>query len=309
MAHTHSDGHHHHHHQPVVLTNVNRAFIAGIILNFIFVLIEVIVGLNIHSLSLLSDAGHNLADVGALALSLLAFRLAKVKASDKYTYGYRKTSILAALFNATILLISIGAIVYEAIRRLLNPAPLPGNIIAVVAAIGIGINAFTAILFLKDKDKDLNVKSAYLHLMSDALVSAGLVIGGIVIHFTNWYWLDPVFSITIAIIIVLGTWGLLKESLRLSLDGVPPNVDLQKVKDSALKVKGVMAVHHIHVWAISTTENALTAHVVVNENNTMEELQAIKQQIKHEFEHQNIQHVTLETETTISPCKEKEIRC
>ena len=309
MAHTHSDGHHHHHHQPVVLTNVNRAFIAGIILNFIFVLIEVIVGLNIHSLSLLSDAGHNLADVGALALSLLAFRLAKVKASDKYTYGYRKTSILAALFNATILLISIGAIVYEAIRRLLNPAPLPGNIIAVVAAIGIGINAFTAILFLKDKDKDLNVKSAYLHLMSDALVSAGLVIGGIVIHFTNWYWLDPVFSITIAIIIVLGTWGLLKESLRLSLDGVPPNVDLQKVKDSALKVKGVMAVHHIHVWAISTTENALTAHVVVNENNTMEELQAIKQQIKHEFEHQNIQHVTLETETTNSPCKEKEIRC
>ena len=311
MAHTHTDGHHHHHHhhQLVALTAVNRAFITGIILNFIFVLIEVIIGLHIHSLSLLSDAGHNLADVGALALSLLAYRLAKVKANEKYTYGYRKTSILTALFNAVILLVSIGAIAYEAIRRLLNPEPLPGNIIAVVAGIGICINAFTAILFLKDKDKDLNVKSAYLHLMSDAIVSAGLVAGGIVIHYTSWYWLDPVFSIIIAVIIILGTWNLLKESLRLSLDGVPPNVDLQKVKDSALKVRGVAAIHHIHIWAISTTENALTAHLVVDENNTMQELEEIKKHLKHEFEHQNIHHVTLETETIISLCKDKEGAC
>ncbi len=303
MSHQH---HHEHHHGPVELTNVNRAFIIGILLNFLFVLIEVFVGLYIHSLSLLSDAGHNLADVGALALSLLAFRLLKVKANDKYTYGYRKTSILTALFNAVILLVSIGAIAYEAIHRLLNPEPLPGYTIAIVAGIGIAINAFTAILFLKDKEKDINIKSAYLHLMSDALVSLGLVVAGIIIHYTNWYWLDPVFSIIIVIIILLGTWRLLKHSLRLSLDGVPPNVDLQEVKNKALKVKGVVEIHHIHIWAISTTENALTAHVVVAENYTMQEIEAIKKQLKHEFEHQNIHHVTLETETKITHCEKTE---
>lgn len=300
MSHQH---HHEHHHGPVELTNVNRAFIVGILLNFLFVLIEVFVGLYIHSLSLLSDAGHNLADVGALALSLLAFRLLKVKANDKYTYGYRKTSILTALFNSVILLVSVGAIAYEAIHRLLNPEPLPGYTIAIVAGIGIAINAFTAILFLKDKEKDINIKSAYLHLMSDALVSLGLVVAGIIIHYTNWYWLDPVFSIIIVIIILLGTWGLLKRSLRLSLDGVPPNVDLQEVKNKALKVKGVVEIHHIHIWAISTTENALTAHVVVGENYSMQEIEAIKKQLKHEFEHQNIHHVTLETETKITHCE------
>ena len=300
MSHQH---HHEHHHGPVELTNVNRAFIVGILLNFLFVLIEVFVGLYIHSLSLLSDAGHNLADVGALALSLLAFRLLKVKANDKYTYGYRKTSILTALFNSVILLVSVGAIAYEAIHRLLNPEPLPGYTIAIVAGIGIAINAFTAILFLKDKEKDINIKSAYLHLMSDALVSLGLVVAGIIIHYTNWYWLDPVFSIIIVIIILLGTWGLLNRSLRLSLDGVPPNVDLQEVKNKALKVKGVVEIHHIHIWAISTTENALTAHVVVAENYTMQEIEAIKKQLKHEFEHQNIHHVTLETETKITHCE------
>ena len=306
MSHDHSHSEHHHHHGPVELTNVNRAFIVGISLNFIFVLIEVFVGLYIHSLSLLSDAGHNLADVGALALSLLAFRLLKVKSNDKYTYGYRKTSILTALFNSVILLVSVGAIAYEAIHRLLNPEPLPGYTIAIVAGIGIAINSFTAILFLKDKEKDINIKSAYLHLMSDALVSLGLVIAGIIIHYTNWYWLDPVFSIIIVIIILMGTWRLLKHSLRLSLDGVPPNVDLQEVKNKALKVKGVVEIHHIHIWAISTTENALTAHIVVADNQTMQEIESIKKQLKHEFQHQNIHHVTLETETNITSCEKIE---
>ena len=311
MAHTHTHTaaeahHHHHHHGPVELTNVNRAFIVGIALNFLFVLIEVFVGLYIHSLSLLSDAGHNLADVGALALSLLAFRLLKVKANDKYTYGYRKTSILTALFNAVVLLLSVGAIAYEAIHRFLNPEPLPGFTIAIVAGMGIAINAFTAILFLKDKEKDINIKSAYLHLMSDALVSLGLVLGGIVIHYTNWYWLDPVLGMVIAVVIIINTWGLLRHSLRLTLDGVPPTIDLQKIKEAALKIKGVLEIHHIHVWAISTTENALTAHVVVNENNTMEEIQKIKQELKHEFLHRDIHHVTLETETKITHCDTEE---
>ena len=301
---THDHKQEHHHHGPVELTNVNRAFIIGISLNFLFVIIEVIVGLYIHSLSLLSDAGHNLADVGALALSLLAYRLLKVKANDKYTYGYRKTSILTALFNAVILLVSIGAIAYEAIHRFLNPEPLPGFTIAIVAGIGIAINAFTAILFLKDKEKDINIKSAYLHLMSDALVSVGLVIAGIIIHYTNWYWLDPVFSIIIAVVILLGTWSLLRHSLRLSLDGVPPDIDIQKIKDTAIKVNGVLEIHHLHVWAISTTENALTAHIMVDEKATMQQIQQIKEHLKHELEHQKIHHVTLETETKNTGCDE-----
>lgn len=308
MSHTHhhESGHgHHHHHAPVALTHINRAFIIGISLNFIFVVVEVIAGFSIHSLSLLSDAGHNLADVGTLALSLLAYRLLKVKANERYTYGYRKTSILVALFNAVVLLVSIGAIVYEAIHRFLNPEPLPGNIIAIVAGIGIGINAFTAILFLKDKEKDLNIKSAYLHLMSDAVVSLGLVIAGIIIHYTNWYWLDPVFSIIIAIVIVLGTWSLLRQSLRLSLDGVPAGIDIQKIKNAALKTDGVLDIHHLHVWAMSTTQNAMTAHIVVDKKTSMEQIQEIKDHLKHELEHQNIQHTTLEPEIRDENCEEE----
>ena len=310
-GHHEEDGHHHQHEgyshgAPILLTNVNRAFIVGILLNFLFVIIEVCVGLYIHSLSLLSDAGHNLADVGALALSLLALRLLKVKANDKYTYGYRKTSILTALFNAVILLVSIGAIAYEAIHRFLDPQPLPGFTIAIVAGIGIAINSFTAILFLKDKEKDINIKSAYLHLMSDALVSFGLVIAGIIIHYTNWYWLDPVFSIIIAIVILLGTWNLLKHSLRLSLDGVPPDINLQDVKTEALKIDGIRDIHHVHVWAISTTQNAMTVHLVLDNNLTKEQEHNIKHEFRHEMEHLKINHVTLETEWSKDDCEIKD---
>jgi cobalt-zinc-cadmium efflux system protein len=289
----------------VEIKTVNRAFIIGILLNFLFVVIEVIAGLINHSLSLLSDAGHNLADVGALAISLLAFRLMKVQPNNQYTYGYRKTSILAALFNAVVLLVSIGAIVYEAIHRLIAPEPLQGNIIAIVAGIGILINAFTAYLFMQNKESDINIKSAYLHLLSDAIVSLGLVIGGIIIHYTNWYWLDPVFSIIIAIVIVVATWQLLRNSLRLSLDGVPANIDLNKIKAVAKQTKGVIEMHHLHVWAISTTQNALTAHITVDENISMVEWKRIKKEMNHAFVHLNIQHTTLETETIIANCDNK----
>jgi cobalt-zinc-cadmium efflux system protein len=299
----HADGHHH---GLVELADVSRALIVGIILNLLFVVIEVIAGLYVHSLSLLSDAGHNLADVGALALSLLAFRLLKIKANERYTYGYRKTSILTALFNAVVLLVSIGAIAYEAIHRFFNPEPLPGNIIAIVAGVGILINGFTAILFIKEKEKDINIKSAYLHLLSDALVSLGLVVAGIVIYYTGWYWLDPVLSIIIAIVILLGTWSLLRHSLRLSLDGVPPEIDLQEIKKTALRVKGVLAIHHIHVWAISTKENALTAHMVIDEKTSMQQMQEIKEHLKHALQHLNIHHVTLETEAKNAGCEEAE---
>lgn len=303
MQHNHyHEGAHPHHHGPVEIKQVGKAFVIGIVLNLLFVLVEAVIGLMIHSLSLLSDAGHNLADVGSLGLSLLAFRLLKVKANEQYTYGYRKTSILTALFNAVVLLLSIGAIGYEAIHRFFNPEPLPGRTIALVAGIGILINGFTAFLFIKEKEKDLNIKSAYLHLLADALVSLGLVVGGIIMYFTHWYWLDPAFSILIAVVILLGTWGLLKHSLRLSLDGVPPGINLQEVKDTAMKVSGVKNIHHMHIWAISTTENALTAHLVVDERNTMQQTEAIKDQLRHALLHQNIQHITLETETKNSGC-------
>jgi len=303
MAHDHDHSHHHHHHGPVTLTNVNTAFIAGICLNFLFVVIEVVVGLSIHSLSLLSDAGHNLADVAALALSLLAFRLLKVKSNEQYTYGYRKTSIIVSLFNAMLLLVSIGAIVYEAVLRFLHPEPMPGTTIAIVAAIGIVINSVTALMFLRDKEKDINVKSAYLHLMSDAVVSLGIVIGGIIIFYTKWFWIDSALSIILAVVILMSTWRLLKQSLRLSLDGIPGDIHLHDIKETALKVNGVKDLHHIHIWAISTTENALTAHLVLAENATMEQERKIKHSLRHQLEHKNIHHITLETERENEPCE------
>ncbi len=286
--------------------NVNTAFIVGISLNFLFVLVEVVAGFFSHSLSLLSDAGHNLADVGALALSLLAFRLLKVKSNKQFTYGYRKTSILVALFNAMVLLVSIGAIVYEAIHRIFYPEPMQGNIIAIVAGIGIVVNGVTAIMFLRDKDKDLNIKSAYLHLMNDAFVSLAIVVGGIVIVYTQLYWIDSVLSIVVAAVILLTTWRLLKDSLRLSLDGVPVNIRLDDIKAVSMKVDGVKEIHHVHIWAISTTENAMTAHLVLKQDIRPEQEQSIKHELKHELEHFNIHHITLETERENQNC-EKEV--
>jgi cobalt-zinc-cadmium efflux system protein len=286
----------------VDLQDVNKAFIIGIILNFAFVIIEAIVGLSIHSLSLLSDAGHNLADVASLAMSLMAIRLLRVKPTEKYTYGYKKTTILVALLNAAILLLSIGAIGYEAINRLIRPQPLPGGTISVVAAIGIAINALTAMLFFRNRENDLNVRSAFLHLLSDAIVSAGLVIGGLLIYYTGLYWIDAALSLVVAIIILISTWRLLRDSLRLSLDAVPQGIEVKKVRETIAGMTGVKDFHHIHIWAISTTENALTAHLVVARDSTMEFTEHLKHKIKHELLHLNIQHATLEIEMENAPC-------
>ncbi|HXD78388.1 MAG TPA: cation diffusion facilitator family transporter [Puia sp.] len=311
MAHTHSHTHSHdhahglgHHHHPVNLASVSRAFVLGILLNFLFVIIEVVVGFSIHSLSLLSDAGHNLADVASLAMSLIAIRLLKIKPTEKFTYGYKKTTVLVALLNAAILLVSIGAIGYEALHRLFQPQPLPGKTISIVAAIGIAINALTALLFLRNKDNDLNIRSAFLHLLSDAIVSAALVLGGIAIFYTSQFWIDPVLSLLVAIVILFSTWQLLRDSLRLSLDAVPAGIEIKKVREAVCKIGGVHGFHHIHVWAISTTENALTAHLVVEPAADMEFIEKLKHRIKHELLHQNIQHATLEVETADAPCDE-----
>jgi cobalt-zinc-cadmium efflux system protein len=284
-------------------TQVNNAYIIGISLNFIFVVIEVAVGLAVNSLSLLSDAGHNLADVVALALSLLAFRLMRVRSTDKYTYGYRKTSILVALLNTMFLLVSIGAIVFEAVHRIFSPTPTSGGTIAIVAAIGILINSVTALMFLSNKDKDINVRSAYLHLINDALISAGIVGGGIIIYYTSWFRVDSFFSIVVAVVILFSAWRLLRSSLRLSLDGVPGNISMRDIIGTALKIKGVKGIHHIHIWAISTTENALTAHVVLQTEINNADEQIIKNELKRQLGLKNIQHVTLETEKGDIDCE------
>jgi cobalt-zinc-cadmium efflux system protein len=299
MEHNHS----HSHGLTGEQTKVNNAYIIGISLNFIFVLIEVTAGLFINSLSLLSDAGHNFADVVALALSLLAFRLMKVRSNEKYTYGYRKTSILIALFNTMFLLVSIGAIVYEAVHRIFTPSPTSGGTIAIVAAIGIVINSVTALMFLSNKDKDLNIKSAYLHLMSDALISAGIVAAGIIIYYTNWFLIDSIFSIVVAVAILFGAWRLLRSSIRLSLDGVPGYISMDDIVTTAMKIKGVKGIHHIHIWAISTTENALTAHLVLQPETNSEDEQIIKNDLRHQFAHKNIHHITLETEKGDIDCE------
>lgn len=302
--HSHGHGHHHHDHTPK-LDHLNNAFIVGIILNSIFVVVEVVAGLITHSLSLLTDAGHNLGDVAGLALALLAFKLTKVNANSQYTYGYKRSTIIVSFFNALILFVSVGFIGYEAITRFITPEKVDGGTMAWVSFIGIGINAFTAWLFVKDKDTDLNVKGAYMHMAMDAIVSFGVVISGIIIYFTNFYWIDSVVSLIIAIVILKGTWSLLKDSLRLEMDGVPKEMDLDKIKASLLKAKGVIDVHHMHVWALSTTENALTAHIVIDPE-FVSSFDNIKHDLRHRLEHLDIIHSTFEPEFSEEECKQQD---
>ena len=292
----------HHHHQTPQASNLNRAFIFGIAINALYVIIEMSAGLYYDSLSLVSDAGHNLSDVAALALALLAFRLVRVEANDKFTYGYRKSTILVSLINSVVLFIVIGGIIWETFSRLHHPVVIQGQPVAIVAGIGIVINAVSAMLFFRDKENDLNVKGAYLHLMADAAVSLGVVVSGILIMLFHLYWLDMAMSFLIVLVIFYSTWNLFKDSLSLTLDGVPKGIDLQKVVKEIEKVEGVLDLHHLHVWAISTSQNAMTAHIIIHPNTGMDQLNLIKKHIKQELEHVNIQHATLEFETKNENC-------
>ena len=296
MSHEHS----HQHSHAINAESLNKAFIIGIVLNLAFVVIEFAAGFWFDSLALLSDAGHNLSDVVSLVLALLAFRLAKVKANERYTYGYKKSTILVSLLNAVILLVAVGAIVIESIHKQNNPAVVPGGAIAWVAGVGVLINAFTAFLFMKDKEKDLNVKGAYLHMAADALVSVGVLVAGIVISRTGWYIIDPIIGLIVAVVILISTWNLLHDSLRLTLDGVPTSIDSQKVVKAIRALPGVDDVHHIHIWAISTTENALTAHIVLKQPESMQE---VKHLIRHRLEDFGIGHATLEFEVPGEHCE------
>ncbi|MCC8425686.1 cation diffusion facilitator family transporter [Mucilaginibacter sp. UR6-11] len=302
-SHDHSHGFGHHHHEQPKLDHLNAAFIWGIILNSAFVIIEVVAGLLTGSLSLLTDAGHNLSDVVGLALALLAFKLTKVGSNSNYTYGYKRSTILVSFFNAVILVASIGIIVYEAVIRFIHPQVIEGDTIAWVSLIGIVINAFTAWLFVKDKDTDLNIKGAYLHMAMDAVVSLGVVIAGVIIYFTKLYWIDSVVSLIIAIVILRGTWSLLKDSLRLAMDGVPKEMNLAKIKAELKKAEGVVDVHHMHVWALSTTENALTAHLVIAPAD-LHLFDSIKADLRHRLLHLDINHSTFEPEFSNEKCDE-----
>lgn len=271
-----------------------KAFLWGIGLNVIFVIAEIIAGFVYNSVALLTDAGHNITDVTSLVLSLTAFRLASKKATPKFTYGYKKTTILAALFNAIVLLIAIGVLGYESIHRLFKPEAVEGNAIAWIAGLGIAVNSISAYLFYKNRNHDLNVKSAYLHLLADALVSIGVVVAGFVISYTHWYYIDPLIGIIVMIVILISTWSLLKDSFMMAVDAVPANIDMDEIKELMLKVRGVVNVHHVHVWSLSTTENALTAQVAVDSSLPFSSKLSVINKIKHELQHCNVHHSTIE---------------
>ena len=291
---------HAHHHHAHTIDSLNRAFLLGIALNIIFVVVELVAGVLLTSVALISDAGHNLSDVVSLALAMLAFRLAKRPPTATYTYGRKKSTVLVSLLNACILLVAVGAIMVESIGKLYHPVPVEGGMIAWVAGVGIVVNAFTAWLFMKDRKRDLNVRGAYLHMAADTLVSVGVVVSGLIISRTGWYLLDPLIGLLIAGVILVSTWGLLRESLRLSLDGVPSGIDARQiVREIEATDPCVREVHHLHIWALSTTENALTAHLVVDR---IEDTRELKHKIKTRLAALNIGHATLEFETVGEHC-------
>ena len=298
--------HHHHHEHSHQITSLDKVFIFGIILNLLFVAVEAGVGFLYNSLGLLSDAGHNLSDVFSLLLALLAFRLTKLHGNSRYTYGYKKSTVLVSLLNAIILLVAVGAIIIESIHKFQNPAPVNGAAISWTAGIGIIINGFTAWMLMKRQKNDLNVRGAYLHMAADTLVSAGVVVSGIIISITGYSIIDPVISLVIAVIILLSTWNLLSGSIRLSLDGVPENINIDKVQQILSENCYVNGCHHLHVWAISTTENALTAHIILSDILQME---AVKQQIKEHLKEVGIVHATLEFELASGHCSDTSCNC
>lgn len=292
MNHLHEHTHDHAHAVQINKRNVN-VFLIGIGLNVAFVLFEVIAGVVYNSMALLTDAGHNLSDVASLLISLIAFWMAKRQSNAVYTYGYKKTTVLAALANAVVLLIAVGVLGFESFRRLLMPEPVPGGVIAWVATIGIIVNGVSAFLFFRQKH-ELNSKAAYLHLLADALVSVGVVVAGIVISYTQQYWIDAAIGLVIMIVILVTTWGLLRDSFKMTIDAVPSGMELEKIKAVIAQTPHVRRVEHVHVWALSTTENALTAHVVVDDQLNFENKLQVVAEIKHTLEHHNIQHSTIE---------------
>ena len=276
------------------------AFAIGVALNIAYVVAQIGFGIGAHSLALLADAGHNFSDVLGLLLAWGAIYLGKTSATPRRTYGLGRSSILAALANAILLLVAVGGITWEAIRRFNNPDEVGGKTVVLVAALGIVINGATALLFVRGQKRDLNIKGAFLHMAADAAVSAGVVIAGIIIVFTGWHWIDPVTSLVINAVIVWGTWGLLRHSIAMALDVVPPNVDPTAVRRYLETLNGVTAVHDLHIWPLSTTRIALTVHLEIPDRSGSDEfLHSVCEHLQTNF---GIEHSTIQIEQNANAC-------
>jgi cobalt-zinc-cadmium efflux system protein len=286
--------HHHDHGRGHVHEKLGMAFAVGIGLNLAFVAAEFIYGILANSVALVADAGHNLSDVLGLVIAWIAIALSKRAPSSRYTYGLGGSSILAALFNAVLLLVAVGAIAWEAVLRLFDPVPVASGTVMIVASVGIVVNGVTAWLFASGRKGDLNIRGAFLHMAADAAVSAGVVMAGLAIIYTGWFWLDPLTSLVIVGVIVWGTWHLLRASLAMSVDAVPASIDPQAVRSYLSSCAGVAAVHDLHIWPLSTTENALTAHLVFPAGHPGDEfLLRAAGELKQRF---GIGHTTLQIE-------------
>lgn len=297
--HSHAHGGGHHHGDP---NNHGRAFVIAIVLNTVFVAVEFTYGFIANSTALVADAGHNLSDVLGLLLAWGAVILARKAPSERYTYGLRSTSILAALANAMFLLVACGAIAWEAIQRFSQPHEVAGLTVTLVAGVGIIVNGLSAWLFVKGSKGDLNVRGAYLHMAADAAVSLGVVIAGVVMLFTGWYWLDPLISLVIVAVIVVGTWSLLRESMQLALNAVPQHINVSAVETYLNQCHGVTSIHDLHIWGMSTSESALTVHLVMPQGYPGDAfMDNIVRTLKERF---SIQHSTLQAEqgTTDHAC-------
>ena len=292
--------HDHYPKHPQAPINYRKAFAIGIALNVSYVAVEAVFGLFAHSLALVADAGHNLSDVLSLLLAWGASEFGQSKPSKRFTYGLRSSSILASLANAIILLIAIGAIAWEAFQRFSQPQEVPAVTVMVVAGFGVLINAATALLFMSGRHRDLNIKGAFLHMAADAGVSLGVVLAGLAIKLTGQYWIDPAMSLVIVAVIAIGTWGLLRESIRLALQAVPEGVDLEKVENYLASLPNVTAVHDLHIWPMSTTQTALTAHLEMPSGSGGDEfLHDVCQHLHDEF---RIEHSTIQIEQNAKAC-------
>lgn len=300
MAHNHQYAHEHQHTH--ALQSLNAIFIVCIVLNVAYVAVEAAVGLWVGSLGLLSDAGHNLSDAFSLLLSLFAFKMAQRRSTARFTYGYRKSTVLVSLLNAVILLVAVGAIVIEAVHKLNSPETVSGAAISWTAGVGIAVNGLTAWLLMRSQKHDLNVKGAFLHMLMDTLVSAGVVVSGIIIMFTGWTVVDSIISLIIAAVILVSTWKLLRESLFLSLDAVPEGIDTERIESAVSAADGVAGVHHVHIWAMSTTENAATMHVRIE---SAAQLESVKHRIKEILHENGITHSTIEFELPECRCDDR----
>ena len=298
MAHNHSHDEHTHN------LNFNKAFKWGIALNLLYIIIEMVFGYRVHSIALISDGIHNLSDVFGMCLSWGAFLLLSLKPTKNFTYGFGRATILAAYMNALILFIAIGALAWETIQRLSHPVIVEGGTVAIVSGVGIIINALTALLFFKDRNHDINMKATYLHMAIDALTSASVLVSGIIISYTGWNILDPIVSLTLLVVVILGTWRLMRESVLQILDSVPKNINLKDIKEFLLTFEGVSALHNLHIWNLTTTETAMTTHLIIKEKyNSNQLLDTIQTEIKQKF---NIKQITIQVEygTNLLDCEE-----